>query len=409
MSGFATGFEAGYGLVSRDMAQRRRDELAREKLEADRIRDADLAEYRGRTADAQDERIGLERKRLQVAERDSSRRRANEAVAMVNESDEIFRQARRDRAAQARQEKLDRLDADERTVRLNTLEMQGEQAALELQQARLRQSHQTLVAGLSGNADPDAILDAIAQTRGTPYNPAFYFGQEAGRRLQNAADFASGTRKDYRSEDFIDAVDFALSADTSLMRGMPNARGGTISDMKVIGVEPVAGEDGVPQGVHVKVRVNQEGGGSYTTYLTSGRSTRADAERAVVPIDHILQSVVGHTYQASALRDPEALEQVRSWVIQSDPKRATEAIRAADRAYEADAKTWSDNPSNTGVAFPQSRQDYYDAFLQRSFGSSVFESADPGANLLQELRAQAEAAGATGLTDEELLRVYQEG
>lgn len=401
MSGFASGFESGFGLVSQDLDRRRRAKLESEQLEIQRQRNADLDEYRK-------ESLGLQRDAARATERDRMRRRALEATALVNESDEILRQTGLDRAARARQQEIDARNRELHDLEVQTARTQGEAQAIVLRQQKRREALERAVGGLSGNGSVRGAAEALAELEGSGMSPLRFVGPEAGRKLRVAQDFSSGKRSDFGSEDFIEAVDFVMKPDTALMRGMvAGNRGiGEIQDMRVVAVEPVQQEGG-DVGVRMQVRVEAEGG-AYTTYITRGRSTRADAEPAVIPLDDIMDRVAGATLSAEAVRDPNIRDQLNQWANSTRPEVMESVRKAADRAYRDDKKAFEE--ANYGETFPKTLNDYVDDYTAAYLGDGAFrgESDDRG-ELIQRLRAEAEAAGVTGISDEDLLRVYEEG
>lgn len=361
MGGFVSGFQTGYGLVQDTIEAKRRQtnaereqELARERIEREKRRDAELADYREGTLGIQRERLGIERSRAEREARES-----------------------REESAARRAERM--ANAELRGAQAREIEQQTEINEAKLGQIRQREAFQKFVASMSGNAPEEQSIEALRELEGTTLHPSYYLSPQFADLQRTAAQFASGQRTDYDSPDFLKAVDHALKSDTDILRGIRSRRPGmgAIRGAEVIGVEPVGAGyvDGGQSGLKVRLRVDAENG-SYESYITTGRSLDPDAQPAVVPVDRIMENLNGMQLMRYAFeRDPEFRKEIRRRIYQSDPERYERAVEAGARAY----RDYEESKKSEGGELDQilgesvgarelTREDFIDQSLATEFG-----------------------------------------
>lgn len=368
MSGFASGFESGYGLVSRDMAQRRRDALDRERLEQDRLRDKEQGEYRAGILGVQKEQADLARDREERATREGMIKTALDAADLRVNAERNALELELAKEARERQATVDAAVQSERDLRMEQLRLQNQATELQMKQNAIMQDHQRVVSAWAGQGSIEGLADSLVRLEGTGMHPATFLGPDAKRLSGLITAYTRGDRKDFRSPDFLEVANAALLSDTALMKGMVSGRPGfgEIKDMEVIGVDPAQSGEGV----YVRVRVQAENG-DYTAFLTRKRDTSPNAEPAVVSIKHLTDRAAGWmTSYAAVNMDPESESQVLRWAAESNPAKAEAARRSARETFNAAMDRHEATPAGvngepyTGPSY----EDLYKAEIRNLFG-----------------------------------------
>lgn len=376
MGGFASGFQSGFGLMDRHLARKRDDKLAGERLEIERGRNERLAGYQEETLRQGAERIGIQKSDSEAAALERSRRIEGEAAALERQTG-LDAEARAQREIDnRRQEEIDAQNAKLTAARIAEAEASTASTTLKNRQVAQREDFAVVVSALSGSGDISAAGDALVRLEGTALHPASAMGPEVTRLAKLAGEFSTGTRQDFSSPEFMEVVDFALEADTSIMRGVQSQRpgAGKIQDLQVTKVVPQEG------GIQVQVRVQAENG-EYTSWITPGRATDAQAEPAVISVDHLVDRVTGvGAMRASLESDPDFRRQVVQMMYDSNPKKFDDATQYAQRAYNDYLGNRTTEDRINGDA--RTLKDFEDDALRTYFGTGRLpggESPDPGA------------------------------
>ena len=268
MGGFASGFRAGYGLVNDtyEGIRREQQDAAQAQFSQDKLA-AEQARLR------QDSRYNSERLRLQG---DGNRQQAEFNKDKLSQDsqynkDRLALLAEGNRIADNKFRVESALDAAtlQSTLQRNNAygeyyQAEADKTDLETQTLKQRETIRSAISELQQTNSLSS--GTLMNLRGTGINPAKFLAPDAGSQLTNSWQFALGQRTDYDSADFTAAMNFLFEADTGVMRGqVPEGKGSPIMGQRIVGMEPVEGQEGAFRLVVQNQLLN---GDVYNSYMT---------------------------------------------------------------------------------------------------------------------------------------------
>jgi hypothetical protein len=317
MGGFASGFRAGYGLVNDtyEGIRREQQDAAQAQFSQDKLA-AEQARLR------QDSRYNSERLRLQG---DGNRQQAEFNKDKLSQDsqynkDRLALLAEGNRIADNKFRVESALDAAtlQSTLQRNNAygeyyQAEADKTDLETQTLKQRETIRSAISELQQTNSLSS--GTLMNLRGTGINPAKFLAPDAGSQLTNSWQFALGQRTDYDSADFTAAMNFLFEADTGVMRGqVPEGKGSPIMGQRIVGMEPVEGQEGAFRLVVQNQLLN---GDVYNSYMTRGR--KAGAEPAVLTMDQIGQQLEANTSAFEAFNRPDLMRSLVANYTQVSP------------------------------------------------------------------------------------------